>query len=164
MAGSSDKPMVAVVDIDGVLADVRHRLHHVTGSPKNWPAFFAAAAEDTLLAEGEDAVRRLAEVYDVVYLSGRPERLRGVTERWLAEHDLPQGPLLLRPLDDYRPSSILKVEVLERIAEANTVVVLVDDDPRVLDNARRHGFDVLPATWMGEHTALRQAQEREGRT
>jgi hypothetical protein len=159
-----DKPMVAVVDIDGVLADVRHRLHHVTGRPKNWPAFFASADEDPLLDEGEQAVRKLAEVYDVVYLSGRPERLRKVTEAWFAEHDLPPGRLLLRPSGDFRPSRLFKVEALQQLSETSTVVVLVDDDPMVLDAARRHGFDVLPATWMGEHTALRQAQEGEGRT
>ena len=132
-----DLPMVAVVDIDGVVADVRHRLHHVAGRPKDWRSFFAAAADDGLLAEGEHTVRALAEVYDVVYLSGRPERLRRVTQDWFARHDLPEGELLLRPFDD---------------------------DPRVLDAARAAGFDVLPATWMGEHTALREAQERDGRT
>jgi len=160
----TDPPMVAVVDIDGVVADVRHRLHHVTGRPKDWRSFFAAAADDGLLAEGGHAVRSLAEVYDVVYLSGRPERLRRVTEEWLARHDLPAGDLRLRPHDDYRPSSDFKVEALRAIAVARTVVVLVDDDPRVLDAARAAGFDVLPATWMGEHSALREAQERDGRT
>jgi phosphatidate phosphatase APP1 len=161
---STDKRMVAVVDIDGVVADVRHRLRHVTGRPKDWGAFFAAAADDPLLPEGEDTVRRLAEVYDIVYLSGRPERLRVVTERWFRQHDLPVGPLLLRPYDDYRPARFFKVDVLRDLAETRTVVVLVDDDPRVLDAARAAGFDVLPATWMGEHSALREAQERDGRT
>lgn len=33
------KPL-AVFDIDGVLADVRHRLPHVQGRPKDWDAFF----------------------------------------------------------------------------------------------------------------------------
>ena len=157
-------PMVPVVDIDGVVADVRHRLHHVTGRPKDWRSFFAAAADDGLLPEGEHTVRALAEVYDVVYLSGRPEGLRRVTEDWLTRHDLPQGELMLRPSGDYRPSSIYKVEALRTIAATRTVVVLVDDDPRVLDAARTAGFDVLPATWMGEHPALRDAQEHEGRT
>src|SRR4051812_32909537 len=156
--------MTAVVDIDGVLADVRHRLRHVTSRPKDWPAFFAAASDDTLLDEGERTVRALAEVYDVIYLSGRPERLRRVTEDWFRRHGLPEGTLLLRPPDDYRPGSVFKVEALERLALTSAVVVLVDDDPRVLDRARAHGFDVLPATWMGEHSALRRAQEREGRT
>jgi hypothetical protein len=156
--------MVAVIDIDGVVADVRHRLRHVTERPKDWRAFFAGAADDPLLAEGEETVRRLAEVYDIVYLSGRPERLRGVTERWFRQHGLPSGPLLLRPYDDYRPARFFKVEALRRLAETSTVVVLVDDDPRVLEEARLAGFDVLPATWMGEHSALREAQESDGRT
>jgi hypothetical protein len=156
--------MVAVIDIDGVVADVRHRLRHVTGRPKNWRAFFEAAGDDPLLPEGEETVRRLAEVYDIVYLSGRPEGLRAVTERWFRLHDLPEGPLMLRPYDDYRPARFFKVEVLRQLAEERTVVVLVDDDPRVLEDARLAGFDVLPATWMGEHSALREAQERDGRT
>jgi hypothetical protein len=160
----ADTPMVAVVDIDGVLADVRHRLHHVTDHPKDWPAFFAGAGDDGLLAEGEETLRRLAEVYEVVYLSGRPERLRTVTSQWLARHDLPPGRLVLRPSGDYRPSRVWKVEQLEALAETRTVVVLVDDDPRVLDAARSAGFDVLPATWMGEHSSLWEAQERDGRT
>jgi hypothetical protein len=161
---STDSRMVAVIDIDGVVADVRHRLRHVTDRPKDWGAFFAAAADDPLLAEGEETVRRLAEVYDIVYLSGRPERLRVVTERWFRQHDLPEGPLLLRPYDDYRPARFFKVDTLRELSRTRTVVVLVDDDPRVLDAARDAGFDVLPATWMGEHTALREAQERDGRT
>jgi hypothetical protein len=162
-----DKPMTAVVDIDGVLADVRHRLRHVTGRPKNWPAFFAAAPDDGLLSEGEHTVRALAEAYDVVYLSGRPERLRRVTEDWFRRHELPRGPLLLRPNGDFRPSSIFKVEALRTLARERTVVVLVDDDERVLAAAREAGFDVLPATWMGadeDLPALREAQEDEGRT
>ncbi len=156
--------MLAVVDLDGVVADVRHRLHHLSGGRKDWPAFFAAAADDGLLAEGSETVHRLAEVYDVAYLSGRPERLRAVTQRWLHEQQLPDGPLLLRPDGDYRPSRVYKVEALRGLAETRTVVVLVDDDQRVLDAAREAGFDVLPARWMGEHSVLRDAQERDGRT
>ena len=160
MADSAlDKPMIAVVDIDGVVADVRHRLHHVTGRPSNWRAFYAAAGDDGLLAEGEKTVRALAEVYDIAYLSGRPEGLREVTEEWFRRHDLPEGTLRLRPYADFRPGSVFKVDVLEELSRTHTVVVLVDDDPRVLDRAREHGFDVLPATWMGEHTSLRRAQE-----
>ncbi len=156
--------MVAVIDIDGVVADVRHRLRHVTERPKNWGAFFAGAGDDPLLAEGAQTVRRLSEVYQIVYLSGRPEGLRAVTERWFRQHELPPGELVLRPPGDYRPARFFKVERLQQLAETRTVVVLVDDDPRVLDAAREAGFDVLPATWMGEHSALREAQERDGRT
>src|SRR5664280_1362634 len=45
------KPL-AVFDIDGVLADVRHRLPHVQSRPKDWDAFFAAIGKDPVLPDG----------------------------------------------------------------------------------------------------------------
>lgn len=160
--------MVAAVDIDGVLADVRHRLHHVSSGAKDWDAFFAAAPHDPLLEQGRETVTRLGEVYDVVYLSGRPERCRRDTVDWLRRHALPAGEVLLRPSGDRRPARLLKVEVLDRLSAQQTVAVLVDDDPQVLDAARSAGYDVLPATWMHEspadESALRAAQEVEGQT
>ena len=160
-----DLPMVAVVDIDGVVADVRHRLHHVTGRPKDWRAFFAAAADDGLLAEGEHTVRGARRgLRRRLPLRPAGAAARGSPRTGSPATTCPTGELLLRPYGDYRPSSVYKVEALRRLAATRTVVVLVDDDPRVLDAARTAGFDVLPATWMGEHTALREAQERDGRT
>lgn len=159
------------MDIDGVLADVRHRLRHVRGDagrPRNWDAFFAAAPEDPPLAEGLEVARRLAEAYEVVYLSGRPERCRRDTEEWFARHGVPAGELRLRREGDRRPARVVKVGELRRLARDAEVVVLVDDDPEVCDAARAAGFDVLPATWMPEErdqaAALRRAQEDEGRT
>ena len=38
----SERPL-AIVDLDGVVADVRHRLHHLEGRRKDWGRFFAAA-------------------------------------------------------------------------------------------------------------------------
>lgn len=156
--------MLAVIDLDGVLADVRHRLHHVAGRPKDWRSFFAAAPQDPLLDEGARVVRALADVHDVVYLSGRPEHCRADTVRWLAHHDLPEAPLHLRPPTDRRPGRLYKVDALRRLAEQQPVAVLVDDDPMVCDAARAAGFDVLPATWMGPAEELLEAQEVDGET
>lgn len=160
--------LVAAVDIDGVLADVRHRLHHVTRTPKDWAAFFAAAPKDPVLEQGRETVARLGEVFDIVYLSGRPEHCRDDTVTWLRRHALPDGPVYLRPRGDRRAARLLKVEVLDRLAGERQVAVLVDDDPQVLDAARDAGYDVLPAEWMHEapadHEALLSAQEVEGET
>lgn len=160
--------MLAVVDIDGVLADVRHRLHHVTRTPKDWAAFFAAAPADPLLEQGRETVVRLGEVFDIVYLSGRPEHCREDTVTWLRQHSLPDGAVHLRPRGDRRPARLLKVEVLNRLAGDRPVAVLVDDDPLVLEAARDAGYDVLPADWMhgadDDHEALIRAQEVEGQT
>ena len=134
--------------------------------PKDWRAFFARRRRRPAAGRGRATPSgALAEVYEVVYLSGRPERLRRDTEAWFrTAHGLPAGELLLRPHERLPAGPQFKVEVLRRLAGKRTVAVLVDDDPRVLEEARTAGFDVLPATWMGEHTALREAQERDGRT
>jgi hypothetical protein len=165
---SDHERMFAVIDLDGVVADVRHRLRHVKAKPKDWDAFFAAAPQDPVLDVGRRVVADRAEVYDIVYLSGRPEHCRDDTVAWLDEHGLPEGRIHLRPRGDRRPARLLKVEVLDRLAASRPVAVLVDDDPLVLDAARAAGYDVLPADWMpelaGEEAVLRQAQEVEGET
>lgn len=156
--------MIAVIDLDGVVADVRHRLEHVRSQPKDWAAFFAAAPQDPLLDEGARVVRALAEVHEIVYLSGRPEVCRQDTLAWLREHDLPPGDVHLRPHHDRRPARLFKVGVLDRLSGEREIAVLVDDDPLVCDAARAAGYDVLPATWMGDDPSLLEAQEVDGAT
>ncbi|NHC14291.1 phosphatase domain-containing protein [Motilibacter deserti] len=163
----------AVLDIDGVLADVRHRLHHLDQRPKDWPAFFAAAPEDELLAEGAAVAATLAAEHEVVYLSGRPVSCRTATEDWLRRHGLPPGRLLLRPTRDRRPARLVKVERLRELARDAPVGMVVDDDAAVVAAVRAAGFPVLHATWMtepgagtdqGAQATLFEAQEHDGRT
>ena len=109
---------IAVVDIDGVLADVRHRLDHLDQRPKDWGGFFRGCRRRTPAARGSTTVRRLAEVYEVVYLSGRPEHCRRDTEAWFRRHGVPEGELHLRPRNDFRPAREFKVGVLRRLSRA----------------------------------------------
>ncbi|MCX9192794.1 hypothetical protein C3Y87_15505 [Carbonactinospora thermoautotrophica] len=159
-----EKQGYAVIDIDGVLADVRHRLHHVSRRPKDWDRFFAAAVDDPPLAEGIALVRQLAGTHRIVYLTGRPFRCRQDTLDWLAKHDLPSGRLLMRRPGDFRPARVTKLELLRRLACERPVTVLVDDDIQVVEAARAAGFQVLHADWMESSPTLVEAQEREGRT
>lgn len=154
----------AVVDIDGVVADVRHRLHHVETRPKNWRAFFAAASDDDLLAEGAALVHELSELCDIVWLTGRPTSLRGTTAAWLQRHELPPGTLLMRRSRDFRPSAVFKLERLVELARRRPLHTLVDDDLSVLTAAEKAGFAVVHADWMARPAALVRAQEQDGRT
>ncbi len=165
----------AVLDIDGVLADVRHRLpllgrDRAGGgrSRPDWAAFFARAGDDPVLDEGFAVAQRLATEHEVVYLSGRPERLRPVTLAWLDRHGLPAGRLLLRRDSDRRPARVLKREVVRRLARERPVAVVVDDDADVAAALRSAGFPVLLADWAAAEPEsagrLREAQEEEGAT
>jgi phosphoglycolate phosphatase-like HAD superfamily hydrolase len=159
-SADEQRPSCVVIDIDGVLADVRHRLHHVAGRPKDWDAFFAAASADPLLEPGARLARDVASSHTVVYLTGRPERLRSDTEAWLRRHELPPGTVVMRPEGDRRPATLVKLAALRKLRRRSTVALVVDDDAGVLDAARAAGFPVRLADWMpGETGTLHRAQQ-----
>jgi phosphoglycolate phosphatase-like HAD superfamily hydrolase len=178
MSGLPDRPdgteprdlPLAVVDIDGVVADVRHRLRHVRRTPRDWDAFFAAAVHDPPHPEGVAVVERLADDHEVVFLTGRPEWLRADTRAWLARHGLDGHRLLMRPERDRRPAAQVKLRLLRELARGRTVAVVVDDDADVVAALAAAGYPTLHATWEtdarsdGATRALRTAQEVEGRT
>lgn len=153
---------LAVFDIDGVLADVSHRLHFL--DVHRWEKFFAAAHADPLLDEGADRLAEALDHYDVVYLTGRPERNRRLTERWLAGFGLPTGPLYMRPDDDLRPARYVKREVLRGLAREREIAMILDDDPAVVRTLEADGWPVELATWLPHSSTLQDAQENQGRT
>ncbi|MFN8126273.1 MAG: HAD family acid phosphatase [Candidatus Nanopelagicales bacterium] len=160
-----DDVVLAGIDIDGVVADASHRLHHVERRPKDWPAFFAAADADPVLPQGAAVVAELAASgLTIVYVSGRPESLRSVTADWLSRHGLPEGLLYLRRPRDFRPAAQVKVQLYRRLQREYPVGLIVDDDTAVVDALRLAGFEVRLADWMPARDPLRQAQERDGRT
>jgi phosphoglycolate phosphatase-like HAD superfamily hydrolase len=155
---------LAVFDIDGVLADVRHRLHHLDSRPKDWDAFFAAAPKDPPLEQGVLMAREAAKDCEVVYVTGRPEQCRRDTLAWFARHGLPDGELVMRSRRDRRPARVAKPELLARLAHDRQVAVVVDDDLEVCDAYEAAGWPVIRATWATQSPVLVEAQEEEGRT
>lgn len=155
---------LAIFDIDGVLADVRHRVHHLEGRRKDWGAFFQAAPQDGVHPEGLALALEAARECDIAYVTGRPEWIRAETSAWLEAHGLPAGDLAMRRPGDHRPAARAKLRLLEQVAAGRTVAVIVDDDLDVCDAYEAAGFAVLRATWAPRSDALHAAQEEDGRT
>jgi hypothetical protein len=151
-----ERPL-AVIDLDGVVADVRHRL-------RDWDAFFDGIGDDPVLPEGRAVVDRLAADHEIVYLTGRPERTRAQTDEWLTRHRLPHGPVIMRPEGDRRPARQVKPRLLRELATDREVAVVVDDDLQVCAALEKAGWPVLRADWMPQTPTLARAQESEGRT
>jgi len=160
----SSKRPIAVFDLDNTLADTAHRQRFLERKPRDWDAFFAAAPNDPPIPEGVALVLESAKECEIVYLTGRPERCRRDTLDWLAAQGLPDGRVHMRRNDDRRPARRTKLEILRRLARDREVRVLVDDDEFVCEEAERAGFTVVRARWAAESAALKDAQEREGRT
>lgn len=168
---------MAVIDIDGVLADVRHRLHHIQGRPRDWDAFFGEVSADAVLEDGRrEVMAAVASGLGIVYLTGRPERCMPDTVHWLERHEFPEGDLLMRRDSDRRPARLLKVEALRRLSGSCEIAYLLDDDPEVLAAAAAAGYPVRAADWLprGDSSGaagadagldvLREAQENLGRS
>lgn len=155
---------LAVFDIDGVVADVRHRLRHLDRRPKDWGRFFAEAGRDPALADGVALARQYAAEHVLVWLTGRPEHLRPVTQAWLRRLELPAELLFMRPSDDRRPARDFKAGQLARMRKESAIEIVVDDDPEVVTRLRRLGYPVRLADWVPHSSTLQGAQEGEGRT
>ncbi len=156
---------IAVFDIDGVVADVTHRLHHLRRRPQNWERFFTESEHDPVLADGVRRVQQaVRDGLAVVWLTGRPSWLREVTRGWLVDAGLPSDHLLMRPTHDYRPARHFKLETLDGLSTGAEIVSFLDDDPDVIATVAAAGHPAELATWLPHTKTLRNAQERSGRT
>ncbi len=155
---------LAVFDIDGVLADVSHRVHFLEAGEPDWGAFFRHATRDGVHEQGRELALEAALECEVLYLTGRPEWCRAATQSWLEQHGLPTGRLVMRRNGDHRPARKAKPQLLRNVAAGRTVAVVVDDDLEVCDAYEAAGWTVLRAEWAPRSSALQRAQEDEGRT
>ena len=165
----SERPAVAGIDIDGVIADPAHRLHFIERRPRDWRNFFAHAYADPPLVAGiavvNDLIRR---GITPAFVSGRPDYLRRTTVKWLREQDLPADVLYLRARGDFRPAPDLKLEIYTRLAQEFEITQIIDDDERVVARLRDCGFEVSHADWFKpderDAKALTEAQDESGRS
>ncbi|GAA0955139.1 hypothetical protein GCM10009554_62200 [Kribbella koreensis] len=162
-----DQRPYAVLDIDATLSDTSQRIKYLAKKPKDWDSFFAHAKDDAVLDEGLAVATTLAADHEIVYLTGRPERLRRDTVKWFEDNGFPEGKLLMRGNNDRRPSAMMKLARLRTLAQERRVAVLVDDDVKVCAAAQKAGYPVMRADWgldAETQPTLFEAQETEGRT
>jgi len=134
---------IVIVDIDGTLADVQHRLRYLKGpGKKNWVKFFRSAPEDQPVDIVKRWVNNLAPDYTTILITGRPDEYRKDTEAWLAQHAIRYKKLYMRRSGDNRPDTIVKRELLDQVGRER-VAFVIDDRPSVCDMYRECGLRVF---------------------
>lgn len=137
---------LALIDIDGVIADERHRQEYA--KEKAWGEYFqpTRVVQDAVWEQGRELVERLVENgWEVGYLTGRREEVRPATESWLDAHRFPWGRLVMRPLPNGGPKVKLpqfKVNVMQTLPPLWDLVVLFDDDPAVVSLVKQEIGDI----------------------
>jgi len=140
------KPIV-IVDIDGTLANVNHRLHHVRQTPKNWIAFFEEAIKDPVNELVHKWVDALREDYCIVVVTGRStDKSQELTVNWLHEKQIVYDYLFMRAGYDYREDWIVKSEILSQIPK-DKIAWSIDDRWQVVTQCwRANGVKCYPVS------------------
>jgi hypothetical protein len=136
----------ALFDIDGTLANIKHRRTYLSKSPPDWKSFNDEMGDDTPNESVVSLYRSLwhANSYELILVSGRNERSRSLTEQWLAWNEIPFSRLLLRADHDFRADHVIKEELLDLLlTEGKEIAFTVDDRQQVVDMWRRRGITCL---------------------
>lgn len=135
---------IAIIDIDGTLANIEHRLHHIQGkeAPKDWEAFHKAANKDTPLLTMINLVNEMYENYEIFLCTGRNESNRDLTAKWLFDYGVCYDHMRMRKEKDYRLDVFVKPEMFSG-AEMNRVTIAIDDRQQVIDMWRARGILAL---------------------
>lgn len=160
-----------ICDVDGTLADPTHRIHHLDGVDKDWPAFHRDAENDPVI-EGVARMIRILHaacgrglgIDAVLIVTARhddPAIARTLVD-WLEINEIPYHRIYMRRDQDTRPDHVVKAEILERILEDGYEPIGVfDDRPEVVRMWRDHGIttyqvapDEQPATQYAGQTLL----------
>lgn len=150
--------MYVILDLDGTLADLAHRLHYVSKEPKNWEAFFAPERvyKDELMPGAARVIAHFENLkYELVVLTARNEDLRDTTMRWLLEKlnlSLPEGHLLMRANGNMLTPAEYKREQLlnfkQGLETKDNNFLIIDDDPEVGESLKEFGVVLrAPECW-----------------
>lgn len=139
-----------LVDIDGTLADIDHRRHHVRQEKKSWPAFFSEMGNDTFRQAVWSQVKKEKVKHrscGIILVSARNEDHRNLTESWLRINGLFEGEdyfaLFMRRDGDSREDSLVKQEILDTFFKKERIVKVFDDRPRVLRMWANNGLSTV---------------------
>jgi len=138
--------MIFLLDLDNTLFDATHRLSLIKGEKKDWEAFFQAAKDDTPMWPTITIARALRGPSNIlIAVTGRPERIRGITVEQLTKYRIPVLSLYMRGDKDHRPDYVVKEEVLDKhvipvYGEIDARYAAFDDSPEVVAMYRRRGI------------------------
>lgn len=119
-----------VFDIDRTLA------YHVDRGPFDYKKI---PTDEPILGIANIA-KNLYGKFTIIMLTGRPERVRNLTEQWLKDKGIPFNCLILKEGNEYQKSAKTKKESIESIMEDYNVLAVFEDSPACVDMYRELGL------------------------
>lgn len=166
------KPVV-IVDLDGTMFNIDHRIHFVTGicpkckgipeiegedicfecagtgkCKKDWLRFEVSCVFDTPVHAIVTWIRALAEDHTIVIVSGRNLKVSGaLTIMKLDTHNIPYNHIYMRQGEDNRDDVTVKQEILDQMLASDLpkeqIAFVIDDRIGVVEMWRRNGIQTF---------------------
>ena len=148
----TNKTKSIIVDIDGTIANITHRIHFIEDKKNaDWDAFYDFSQYDIPIKNMVELINGLEhQGYTVLFATGRSEKIRDITINWLVEYKFVTlywatrfsgERLFMRQKDDYRHDCIIKEEIYDKyITNHYDVKFVIEDRKRVVEMWRSKGL------------------------
>lgn len=139
-----------VIDLDGTIADSRHREHYAV--ERDWDEFHLRSGQDAPKPDVRWLINFLSEhrVGDYPYLmilTGRNERYRPLTENWLRHNNIDYDELIMRPDNNFERDADLKLRLLQEFCDragyddpTEAVIFILEEREGMVQAYREAGF------------------------
>lgn len=147
---------VTVFDIDGTLADDRHRRWLITQrEPRLWDRYYAEAVYDQPIEPMHFLFSCIVDAgQSIVFSTGRPEAQRENTKAWLRQHLPVSDPLvlLMRGNNDRRSNGDLKSGHVRQLRDEYDMLISAwfDDNPNTVKTLRGLGINTIMVSPFNE--------------
>lgn len=136
-----------IIDLDGTLCDVKHRLHLIEQQqPRDWDTFHSLCVNDSV----NDWCKQLAESYistevEVFFMTGRPIKYEAETRAWLEKNLAPstKRTLLMKPDGDFRKDYQFKEEMYLKLRDEYDFILAMDDREETIEMWNKYGIFTL---------------------
>lgn len=152
---------IVICGLDGVLALIEHRLHHLYNEEgvKHWERFLAACGDDMPNLPLIDRLNQArAEGVAVVLLTGRSAAVKEQTLAWLRHWQIGYDALWMRPANDFKPAVEFKAAVLAQHYAGATLRRVYESDTH-LDFAKWCEEQALPCTLIGHNQGNSESRD-----
>ena len=144
-----EKSKAIIVDLDGTLCNVDHRVSHVRKQEKDWKAFNEGMVDDGIYKWCFELIESMRKQdYKIILVTGRDDSYRLQTIDWLKKYNVSYDELYMRVESDHRADDLIKKEIYENsIQKKYKVLFVLEDRLSVVKMWREIGLFCLQCDW-----------------
>ena len=138
-----EKQKLVLCDIDGTVANNDHR-QNLLKEFNDWDKFFSLLKDDEPIQVIIEMVKQKVESNNhLIFLTGRPEKYREITEDWLSRYFDDGFCLLMRKDGDLRNKIIVKEEIFNENFKKKQIKACFENDPELIQLWQKLGLNVI---------------------